>query len=625
MRQIVLILVSLFFYSQSQASERIIERPSFAAWSSTSIEIPKIVCSDTATVLYIDAFYQPKMWIKIAKDSYIQADGKKYPIKYGIGMELDKEIWMPESGTYSFQMVFPPIPQQTQVIDFTEGDFKGAYSIWGIHLDGQNAISPLNGKKNPQEKTELGQPAFKYGTATLKGQVIGASPSMTLGGPIWITNLITGQYEQKQLTVQPDGSFCIQLPICHPAAVNLGCNFMSGYIYISPGETTSVEVNFPEICRSQSRLRKDESPLGEKYYFTGAFAALNNEMMNNPVNNIQVIQDFTQMLNDIHAMNSEQFKTYWLGIYEKMTQKLDQQENISDTYRRLLKLRLQIDIAEQLVSGSYLIEYAYRNVKNIPRDAELKDFTKPVFTDAYYDFLPQLMPNEPILLLSSTPYPIKVLQYSKLPLEKYMGANKGVLFDLIAAQHLTAPILEFQPLNDEQLAKAEAISPVFKEVIGNMNEKLKQTIEENKKKSDYKVDRVNLSNIPKEELFNAITTPYRGKVVFVDFWATWCGPCRDALKEAEPVKAEMKDKDVVFLYLASENSPKGTWEQMIPDIKGEHYRVTNEQWEYWVSKFGIRGVPSYMVLAKDGTPSFFQIGFPGANKMRELLREQLGK
>ena len=42
---------------------------------------------------------------------------------------------MPESGEAEFQLTFPPIPQNVTCLDFSEGDFEGAYKIWGIQLD----------------------------------------------------------------------------------------------------------------------------------------------------------------------------------------------------------------------------------------------------------------------------------------------------------------------------------------------------------------------------------------------------------------------------------------------------------------------------------------------------------
>ena len=115
------------------------------------------------------------------------------------------------------------------------------------------------------------------------------------------------------------------------------------------------------------------------------------------------------------------------------------------------------------------------------------------------------------------------------------------------------------------------------------------------------------------------------KYLFVDVYATWCGPCKAAMRASEPVKKDFVGKDIVFLYLAGENSPKGTWEQMIPDIKGEHYRMTDAQWTYICNKFGVQGVPSYMIISKDGTPTHFQVGFMGPDKMKEMLMKELDK
>ena len=64
----------------AQAKDRIVERPPFLAQNSSSIEIDKIVMSDTVTTVYIKAFYRPKYWIKIATGSVLKDNnGILYP------------------------------------------------------------------------------------------------------------------------------------------------------------------------------------------------------------------------------------------------------------------------------------------------------------------------------------------------------------------------------------------------------------------------------------------------------------------------------------------------------------------------------------------------------------------
>ena len=43
------------------------------------------------------------------------------------------------------------------------------------------------------------------------------------------------------------------------------------------------------------------------------------------------------------------------------------------------------------------------------------------------------------------------------------------------------------------------------------------------------------------------------------------------------MKEELKDKDILYLYITGETSPLKTWENMIPDIHGEHFRLTDAQ------------------------------------------------
>jgi thiol-disulfide isomerase/thioredoxin len=151
------------------------------------------------------------------------------------------------------------------------------------------------------------------------------------------------------------------------------------------------------------------------------------------------------------------------------------------------------------------------------------------------------------------------------------------------------------------------------------NEELLVKIEENKKKTGYTV--LEVPQVSDEQLFAEMVKPFRGKVVLVDFWATWCGPCRQANKEMEPLKAQFVGKDVAYVYMTGYTSPENTWRNMIPDLKGNHYRMNDAQWEYIVKQKKVDGVPTYIILDREGSQCFHSVSFPGADTMkRELLK-----
>jgi len=103
------------------------------------------------------------------------------------------------------------------------------------------------------------------------------------------------------------------------------------------------------------------------------------------------------------------------------------------------------------------------------------------------------------------------------------------------------------------------------------------------------------------KLFDAIISKYKGKVVVVDFWGTWCSPCIADIKFMEPLKdTELKNDNLVFVYIADESSPEEKWLSMIPEIKGDHYRLSKKQWRYIGEKFKFTGVPSYVLVTKNG-------------------------
>ncbi|MBR3702504.1 MAG: TlpA family protein disulfide reductase [Alistipes sp.] len=104
-----------------------------------------------------------------------------------------------------------------------------------------------------------------------------------------------------------------------------------------------------------------------------------------------------------------------------------------------------------------------------------------------------------------------------------------------------------------------------------------------------------------ERLFDAIIAPYKGKVVVVDFWNTWCNPCLAAHKEIEPLKSsELKSDDIVWIYIADDSSPEATYKEKIQHIKGKHYRFSSEQAKIVKRQFGIKAIPAYVLVEKSG-------------------------
>lgn len=105
-------------------------------------------------------------------------------------------------------------------------------------------------------------------------------------------------------------------------------------------------------------------------------------------------------------------------------------------------------------------------------------------------------------------------------------------------------------------------------------------------------------------LFEELIKPYKGKVIYVDFWGTWCGPCKENMKYVKDIKAKLKGQDVVFMYFAN-RSPEDSWKNIIKemDLTGENvvqYRLSEKQEEIIERLFTVKKFPTYLLVNKEG-------------------------
>ncbi|MCC8424039.1 thioredoxin-like domain-containing protein [Mucilaginibacter sp. UR6-11] len=113
-----------------------------------------------------------------------------------------------------------------------------------------------------------------------------------------------------------------------------------------------------------------------------------------------------------------------------------------------------------------------------------------------------------------------------------------------------------------------------------------------------------INNLPKtagDSLFNKIISKYPGKVVYVDFWATWCLPCRAEMPFSKNLHDQLAGKDVVFVYLGVKSDEK-LWKSLIAElgIQGEHFFLNEGDFAAMSQKFQFSGVPHYLLVNKQG-------------------------
>ena len=108
-----------------------------------------------------------------------------------------------------------------------------------------------------------------------------------------------------------------------------------------------------------------------------------------------------------------------------------------------------------------------------------------------------------------------------------------------------------------------------------------------------------------EKILRKLIEPYKGKIILLDIWGTWCGPCKAALAESQEEYERLKEFDLVYLYLCNGSSDE-SWKNVIKeyDVTGEnvvHYNLPQAQQSAIEHFLNVRAFPTYKLIDRDGT------------------------
>jgi thiol-disulfide isomerase/thioredoxin len=218
------------------------------------------------------------------------------------------------------------------------------------------------------------------------------------------------------------------------------------------------------------------------------------------------------------------------------------------------------------------------------------------------------------------------IKRNKIALDQFLAIKDPALRDMNATMYL------YRKLEINKLAEIKPLIDAYKN--GVKNEYLK-----NKFLTAYngQLDRLtnsklsSLSVIKSSEeltgtdLLTNLLAKYKGKVVYLDIWATWCVPCIANMPSAAKLREKLRGKDVVFIY-ACLNSPSQTnWKNLIADqkIEGENYFFDPGQSASIGKSLNIKAFPTYALIDKNGNIINNNATKPGESKTLEDINALL--
>lgn len=107
-----------------------------------------------------------------------------------------------------------------------------------------------------------------------------------------------------------------------------------------------------------------------------------------------------------------------------------------------------------------------------------------------------------------------------------------------------------------------------------------------------------------EKILRTLIEPYKGKIILLDIWGTWCGPCKRALEKSQEEYEHLKEYDIVYLYLAN-RSDEESWKSVIKEynVTGEnvvHYNLPDKQQDAIERFLGVSSFPTYKLIDRGG-------------------------
>lgn len=112
---------------------------------------------------------------------------------------------------------------------------------------------------------------------------------------------------------------------------------------------------------------------------------------------------------------------------------------------------------------------------------------------------------------------------------------------------------------------------------------------------------------------------FRGKYVYIDVWATWCGPCRGQIPYLEKMVEDFKDKDIAFVSLSVDQN-LSDWQKMARQMKGNQFHLSDNT---FANLYQVRTIPRFILIDPEGNILHPSMSRPSQPETRTYLDQLL--
>ena len=495
---------------------------------------------------------------------------------------------------------------------------------------------------------------FRQDSVCLQGYLRGYDTRLGFdSGILFLSDEITRKDYPTVVPIRPDGTFQCRFLLQHPVCQSLIINHMYIPFYAEPGQTVTLYLDWEDIL-ARNRARDLSYPLVhtaymEEHFGLSGLAATLDDSFSYPYQRLNKEQKTLTP-----AQFQEQMKPYVARWWQ-------QADSLCRLYAPSAKAVSLIRNQWALKTGTPYLEFQMSR-GYLARTDSTNQALQVQPEASYYSFLKQMPLDDPsVLACSEADVFINRFEYMD-PLEAayrvYNRISKDESFKNLPEKELNLKVqLEIHGEKDSiindlcgtpnpflwQVAKVRnsnfLLSKVFEERStaerfveqlqkNNLNPYL-QTVAQALLEETHPLVKRASYQLPEgkaTDIFRRIIAPHAGKVLFVDFWATTCGPCRGGIQKTAKLREQYRNHpEFQFVYITSETeSPEKAYQDFVEkNLKGEaSYRLSDTDYKYMRQLFRFNGIPHYIVVEKDGSISTEDVN---TWNLEAFLKRRFGK